>query len=72
MRYYLAAIWRTISSFMQNEKANVSMTFGVAAFALMALTGVAIDYARAHLVKKEISRALDAAVLRVGVAAVLG
>ena len=50
-------VWiQKLGQFIKSEKASVGLTFGIASISLIALTGVAIDYARAHLIKKEISR----------------
>lgn len=55
-----------INKFRSDENGAVSIIYGPLAIVLLLAGGLAIDYARGYLVKKEINRALDAAVLAAG------
>lgn len=55
-----------MNRFQRNEDGAVAMIYGPMAIVLLLAAGVSIDYARGYLVKKEIARALDAAVLAAG------
>lgn len=57
---------RLVNHFRSAEDGAVAMIYGPMAIVLFLAAGVAIDYARGYLVKKEIARALDAAVLAAG------
>jgi len=57
---------RHINHFYKNEDGVVAMIYGPMAIVLLLAAGISIDYARGYLVKKEIARALDAAVLAAG------
>lgn len=52
--------------FHKSEDGAVAMIYGPMAIVLLLAAGISIDYARGYLVKKEIARALDAAVLAAG------
>lgn len=55
-----------MNRFQRNEDGAVAMIYGPMAIVLLLAAGLSIDYARGYLVKKEIARALDAAVLAAG------
>lgn len=55
-----------VNRFQRNEDGAVAMLYGPMAIVLLLAAGLSIDYARGYLVKKEIARALDAAVLAAG------
>lgn len=56
--------------FWFDDRGAVAMIYGPMAIVLLLAAGVSVDYSRAYLVKREISRALDAAVLAAGSLAV--
>jgi Flp pilus assembly protein TadG len=53
-------------AFLRARRGNVAMMFGLAAVPMMIAAGVGLDYARAMLVRQQMSEALDAAALAVG------
>lgn len=55
-----------VRRFHKNEDGAVAMLYGPMAIVMLLAAGLSIDYARGYLVKKEIARALDAAVLAAG------
>ena len=55
-----------VNFFLKKEDGAVAMIYGPMAIVLLLAAGLSIDYARGYLVKKEIARALDAAVLAAG------
>ena len=55
-----------IKRFGKNDSGAVAMLYGPISIVLVLAAGVAIDYTRAYLVKKEISRAIDASILAAG------
>jgi Flp pilus assembly protein TadG len=55
-----------VRGFAASHRGNVAMMFGIALVPIMIATGAGLDYARAELVKAQISDALDAAALAVG------
>ena len=57
---------RLVNRFRSAEDGAVVMLYGPMAIVLLLAAGLSIDYARSYLVKKEIARALDAAVLAAG------
>jgi Flp pilus assembly protein TadG len=57
---------RLVNHFYKSEDGAVAMIYGPMAIVLLLAAGISIDYARGYLVKKEIARALDAAVLAAG------
>ncbi|HET7084255.1 MAG TPA: TadE/TadG family type IV pilus assembly protein [Rhizomicrobium sp.] len=59
----LAAYWRR---FLQSERGNVAIMFAVALIPLMIGAGAGLDFARAMLVRQQMTEALDAAALAVG------
>lgn len=63
---YLNSLLDLFTAFRRNESGAVAMLYGPMSLMLLLAAGVAIDYSRAYLVKREISRALDAAVLAAG------
>lgn len=66
MKRFLKSLPRLVRKFRRDESGAVAMIYGPTALMLFLAAGVAVDYSRAYLVKKEISRALDAAVLAAG------
>ncbi len=66
MQKILRDIKRLFGHFHKNEDGAVAMIYGPMAIVLLLAAGISIDYARGYLVKKEIARALDAAVLAAG------
>lgn len=58
------------NNFLKNRSGAVAMIYGPMTIMLMIAAGLAVDYSRSYLVKKEIGRALDAAVLAAGSLAV--
>lgn len=63
---YINMINRQITRFRRDESGAVALVYAPMAIVLLLAAGMAIDYSRGYLVKKEISRALDAAVLAAG------
>jgi len=57
---------RKIRDFSRSTRGNVAMMFALATVPLMIGAGVGLDYARAMLVRQQMSEALDAAALAVG------
>ena len=55
-----------VRQFIREDKGAVAMVYGPMVLVLLLASGLAIDYSRAYLVKREISRALDASVLAAG------
>ena len=55
-----------LRSFLKSAHGNVAMMFALALVPLMIGAGVGLDYARAMLVRQQMSEALDAAALAVG------
>ena len=70
MNRFVKKLCGELRRFRDNESGAVAMIYGPMAIMLLIAAGVAIDYSRAYLVKKEIGRALDAAVLAAGSMAV--
>ncbi len=70
MNSFVKKLFGELRRFRKNESGAVAMIYGPMAIMLLIAAGVAIDYSRAYLVKKEIGRALDAAVLAAGSMAV--
>lgn len=66
MQKIIKDIKRLVGHFHKSEDGAVAMIYGPMAIVLLLAAGVSIDYARGYLVKKEIARALDAAVLAAG------
>ncbi|CAN0541116.1 unnamed protein product, partial [Scytosiphon promiscuus] len=66
MQKILKDIKRLFGHFHKNEDGAVAMIYGPMAIVLLLAAGISIDYARGYCVKKEIARALDAAVLAAG------
>lgn len=62
----LNSLFHLLKAFRRDEAGAVAMLYGPMSLMLLLAAGVAIDYSRAYLVKREISRALDAAVLAAG------
>ena len=52
-----------LSAFWKNEHGSIAVIYGFTGVMLLVTAGVAVDYARGYLLNKELSRALDAAVL---------
>lgn len=57
---------RLLKRFQTDARGAVAVVYGPMVIVLLLAAGIAIDYSRAYLVKKEIARALDAAVLAAG------
>lgn len=55
-----------LEQFRKDNKGAVAIIYGPMFIVLLLAAGLAIDYARAYLVKKEISRAIDASILAAG------
>lgn len=55
-----------LRSFVRSTRGNIAMMFGIALVPMMIAAGVGLDYARAALVRSQMSDALDAASLAVG------
>jgi len=55
-----------IGRFSKSESGAIAMLYGPMTIVLLLAAGIAIDYSRGYLVKKEIARALDASVLAAG------
>jgi len=55
-----------VRAFARAKRGNVAMMFGLAMVPLVISAGVGLDYARAMLVRQQMSEALDAAALAVG------
>jgi Flp pilus assembly protein TadG len=55
-----------VRAFRRSNRGNVAMMFALALVPLMIGAGVGLDYARAMLVRQQMSEALDAAALAVG------
>lgn len=55
-----------VCRFHKSDDGAVAMIYGPMLIVLLLAAGLSIDYARGYLVKKEIARALDAAVLAAG------
>lgn len=70
MNGFIRELKITFSNFLRNRSGAVAMIYGPMTILLMVAAGLAIDYSRSYLVKKEIGRALDAAVLAAGSLAV--
>jgi Flp pilus assembly protein TadG len=66
MQKIIKDIKRLVGHFHKSEDGAVAMIYGPMAIVLLLAAGISIDYARGYLVKKEIARALDAAVLAAG------
>src|SRR4051812_10292174 len=56
----------SVRAFLRSSRGNVAMMFALATVPLMIGAGVGLDYARAMLVRQQMSEALDAAALAVG------
>ena len=52
--------------FAKDDSGAVAMIYGLMIIVLLLAIGIAIDYSRSYMVKKEIARALDASVLAAG------
>lgn len=57
---------KCFNRFADDERGAIAIAYGPFIIILLVFAGIAIDYARAYIVKKEISRALDAAALAAG------
>lgn len=66
MNKVLAGFQLLFRRFSADNKGAVAIVYGPMVIVLLLAAGVAIDYSRAYLVKKEISRALDASILAAG------
>src|SRR5262249_58343293 len=54
---------RTWRALRRNGKANVAITFGIAAIPVVALVGAAVDYSRGNSAKVALQAALDSTAL---------
>lgn len=59
-------IFALLKQFRQDNSGAVAILYGPTLLVLLLAAGLAIDYARAYIVKKEISRAIDASILAAG------
>ncbi len=55
-----------VKEFINNEHGGAAVIYGALSLSLFMVAGIAVDYTRAHYVKKELARALDAAVIAAG------
>jgi Flp pilus assembly protein TadG len=55
-----------VRAFARSRRGNVAMLFAISLVPLMLAAGVGLDYARAMLVRQQMSEALDAAALAIG------
>ncbi len=55
-----------LKTFISNTRGNVAFIFAASAITLITVTGIAVDFGRAYLVRSSIASALDAAILAGG------
>ena len=66
MRSFFKSWTAKIKQFSSDAHGGVAMIYAPMSIVLFLAAGVAVDYTRSYMVKKEITRALDAAVLAAG------
>ncbi len=66
MNFLFQNIRDKFSKFKKDQSGVVALIYGPMTLMLLIAAGIAIDYSRSYLVQREISRALDAAVLAAG------
>jgi Flp pilus assembly protein TadG len=66
MSFKIGTFFMRLRAFVKSERGNVAMMFAVALIPLMIGAGAGLDYARAMLVRQQMTEALDAAALAVG------
>ena len=66
MRKTLKAIAAKARAFVRSKRGNVAMMFAIAMVPMVLAAGAGLDFARAMLVRQQMSGALDAAALAVG------
>ncbi len=66
MKTKILNIYVLLKRFRKDNSGAVAIVYGPMFIVLLLASGLAIDYARAYLVKKEISRAIDASILAAG------
>ncbi len=66
MKKLFAGFVTSVRGFTNNIDGAVAIVYGPMVIVLLLAAGIAIDYSRAYLVKKEIARALDASILAAG------
>src|ERR1700722_6394679 len=66
MRSRLTRLAACARAFLRSKRGNVAMMFGLALVPLTVAAGTGLDFARAMMVRQQMTEALDAAALAIG------